>query len=224
MTMIASSSWISAAQKLDRYLPRDLFLRDQSLPTRQRIYDLLIVESDGEYWFNPESATKQIKLDSLTEQQVNVKLFTGYTHCPKCKNDLAPSIPPLPGAVGPNVGFYDFDVDAVRIQHQFACKKCRHQWGPKASGPKDSSLTAVAAPPRDPNDIRAPSGPRVHKVDGISLKDKIDQIFASVAERIGVADWPAFRTAAVAACVAKGVKNTTAATAVSKWRKRMGHG
>ena len=204
MVMIAASTRAYAERKLDRVLPTNHYLSREGLPNRYRLHDLLIVESDGEYWFNTDTALKHVKLDGLNEVQVNVKLCTGYTHCPKCSNDLAPDLPPIAGQPY-NVGFYDFDVDAVRIQRQFACKKCRHQWGPVASGPKDASLVAIAAEPRDPATLRTPHAPRAKTAGGPSVRDQIHAIIEPLRAEIGLTDWVEFRRVAVERCTAAGI-------------------
>ena len=215
MTMIASSSWASAALKLNSHLPSDLYLRNQNLPTRARLLDTLIVESDGDYWFNSESAAKAVKLDGLTERQLNVKLCTGHTTCPKCSHDLAC------GSGHDDYGFFDFDVDNVRIQHQFACKKCRFQWGPKASGPKDSSLVAEAAPPRGER-VAAPTKSAYTPPAGGSVTGRVWEIADEVRTAHPNSDWKTLRAAVCAAGEAAGIHPATVATQVAKWRKGRG--
>lgn len=214
--MIGSSSRSGAFHKLKAHTPCARYLANQGLPSHERLSDLLLVESDGEWWFNTDSVAKQCKLDGLTEAQINVKLCTGHTHCPGCKVDL--SIPNHNGS-DPRVGFYDFDVDPVRINRQFACKKCRHQWGPAASGPKDSSLVAVAAPKRDPATVRGPSAPRA----GGGTKSIKDALFISVQETHPLSNWEAFRAEYVKQAIAAGIKPSTATAAASKRRRLLGN-
>lgn len=218
MAMIASASRAYAERKLDRILPTDYYLTRQALPNRYRLHDLLIVESDDEYWFNTDTAAKQVKLDGLTEKQINVKLCTGHTHCPKCNHDLAPDLPPIAGRPY-NIGFYDFDVDPVRIQKQFACKKCRHQWGPVASGPKDASLVAVAAGPRDPATMRTPNAPRAKTAGGPSVRDQIHAVLTPLLVEIGLTDWVVFRKVAIERCTAAGINLGSTTTELPRWRK-----
>lgn len=216
--MISAASRSQAIKKMQ--LPKQLYLTSVGVPNHNRLAELLLVESDGEWWFNPDTLMKQLKLDGLSEHQVNVKLLTGYTHCPKCAHDLAPV--PLPSAVGQAVGFFDFDIDAVRIQHQFACKKCRHQWGPKASGPKDFTLAAENAPPRGERVAVGVKSAYTPPAGG-SVTGRVWEIADEIrAKPDAPRDWKGLRAAIVTAGDAAGIHPATVATQVAKWRKGRG--
>ena len=212
MAMTSAPSRAQAIHAMQ--LPPPLYFDTAGLPPRFRAEELLLVESDGEWWFNPDTVEKQLKIAGLTEEQLNVKLTTGHTHCPKCNHDLA-----APSAIGNDlrVGFYDYFVDNVRIQEQFSCKKCRHQWGGKCSGPKDFTLTpVVASSPRAATargTFKPPAGGSVTgRVWAIA-----DAIYAT-----NPADWKTVRAALVVAGEAEGIHSATVATQAAKWRKARG--
>lgn len=206
--MIGSPSFGHAVQALNRRLPSQYFLTMAALPSRVKLHDILIVESDGEFWFNTDTLDKFCKLEGLTEHQENVTLYTGHLLCPGCGANLAHEN----GAVG----FYDYDVDHVRIQKQFACKKCRHQWGPRASGPRDSAVVASPCPPREPS---APRAPRARTAGGPSVRDLIHAIINALRDEIGIADWATFRKVAVERCTAAGINPGSTTTELPRWRK-----
>lgn len=215
MGMHSAVSRSQALRAMD--LPNTLYFTAQGL-NRSRIVELLLTESDGEWWYNPESVTKQCRLDGLTEAQVNVKLCTGHTHCPKCKHDLA-----APSTIGADqrVSFYDFFVDdMVRIQEQFACKKCRHQWGGKCRGSKDSAIERVAAPVRSQTSEKGPRAPRA----AAGTKSIKDTLFLELQQTIPVSNWEAFRAEYIKQCVEAGIKLSTATAAASKRRRLMNSG
>lgn len=219
MVMQSRLSFIAATRAVNRHMPTNYALELMGVPrTRGALHELLVTESDGEYWFDLDSVTKAVGLAGLTEHQENVRLYTGHTHCPQCKSDLAPSTPPIPGQRF-NIGFYDSDIDPVRIPRQFACKKCRHAWGPPASGPKDSSLVAVAAGPRDPSDIPTARAPRAKTSGGPSVRDQIHAILNPLKDEMGLADWPAYRAAAITKCTAAGINPGSTTTELPRWRK-----
>lgn len=205
MAMVSSPTRTHAIHAMA--LPSTLYLQAAGISSANRLTELLIVESDNEWWFNPDTVAKHLKLDGLNEHQENVKLYTGFTQCPKCANDLAPE---------GDVGFFDYDIDTVRIQYQFACKKCRHQWGPKASGPRDATLVGVAAAPRAPT---APHAPRAKTAGGPSVRDQIHAIINPLRDQMGLADWAAFRKVAIERCTAAGINPGSTTTELPRWRK-----
>lgn len=214
MGMISSFSHGEAKRKLGRLVPSDLYLRAQNLPSRERLFDLLIIESDGEWWFNSDSIDKQLKLDGLTEVQVEVKLFTGYSHCPKCNHDLATITPALPGQ--PIIyGFYDYDCDPVRIQHQFACRKCRHQWGPPASGPRNADIISVPAAAR----VTQPQGVINEPKPGTAGAAAFATADAVYARPDRPQDWKAFRLVVIAEGEAEGQNPGNVGTELPRWAR-----
>lgn len=212
MTMISAISRNAAERKLNRFLPRDRYLSNQVLPSRFKLHDLLVVESDGEYWFNTDAASKQCKLDGLTEIQENVKLYTGHTHCPACKADLAASSPTS------LCGFYDYDITTVRIKHQFACKKCRHEWGTKieSGATRDGSLVAVAAGPRTDGPVTLNMSEPKPGTAGAAAFAVADREYARPDRS---ADWKTFRNVVIAAGVAEGQNQGNVGTELPRWAR-----
>jgi hypothetical protein len=171
---------------------------------------MYLVESDGDWWFNPVTLAKVLKLDGLTETQENIKLYCGFTHCPSCKFDLTP----LPNAAP---GFFDYDVDSVRIQKQFACRKCRHQWGPEAGGARDSAVQPGSLARSSSSRSSIPhrsTAPATGSITG-RVWEIADELYASQ-------DWKSVRAAVMLAGEAAGIHPSTVATQVAKWRKARG--
>lgn len=216
--MLSFHSRGAASRSIRKNSPPASFLIANGLPSHARLEDMLLVEVEGEYFYKAEDLEKYLGIASFTENQVEAYLFCGHVNCPSCKADLAPPVVLLPGQRYEHYGFTDYDVDGPRWQkEQFACKKCRHQWGGICTGGKDANHVAipVASKSSAPTELKPP------KPD--SLCGKAWAIFDEhYADPNRAQDWKTWRANAIAACVAAGQNEGNAGTEIPRWRKYNG--
>ena len=160
----------------------------------------LIEQVDGKWGFYEDKANAAVGLGGLSEEDENLKLSCGHTHCPSCGIHLSN-------------GLLDYDslVDqhgekkAYELQkHEWSCMGCNHEFGDEIPAPK-----ARAA--------RGTTGRRYENRATSDVAKPSDIVWA-----IADGDRALTRKQVVEAAVAKGVTVNTANAAYQHWRKARG--
>lgn len=159
----------------------------------------LIEQVDGRWGFYEDKANAAVGLGGLSEEDENLKLSCGHTHCPNCKVHLSNGLMDFD-----NLADQHGEKAAYGIQkHEWSCMGCGHEWGDEIPAPKSKArgTTGRRYENRAKSDVAKPS-----------------EIVWAIAD----ADRELTRKQVVEAAVAKGVTVNTANAAYQHWRKARG--
>lgn len=162
----------------------------------------LIKQEGNQFSFDTDEADRAAGLGGLTEEEENIKLATGHSHCPSCNISLTNGWTDFEGMADCNG---QGERAAYKLmQHEFMCLGCNHQWGkPVVLKPARaaSNKTGRTYPNRAKSDIENPS-----------------EIVYALADAMAGEK----RKAVVDAAIAKGVTPNTARAAYQHWRRDRG--
>lgn len=159
----------------------------------------LIEQVDGKWGFYEDKANAAVGLGGLSEEDENLKLSCGHTHCPSCGVHLSNGLMDFD-----NLADQHGEKAAYGMQkHEWSCMGCGHEWGAPIEAPKSKArgTTGRRYENRAKSDVAKPS----------------DIVWA-----IADGDRALTRKQVVEAAVAKGVTPNTANAAYQHWRKARG--
>lgn len=163
---------------------------------------LITKDENGKFVFDTDAADKAAGLLNVSEEDENLILTCGHSHCPSCGIHLSNGLMDFDSLSSHNdMG----DVAAYKAQkHEWSCMGCNAEWGAEIEAPKAASKpnkTGRTYPNREHSTITTPS----------------EVVFALADEMKG-----AKRKEVVDAAIAKGVTPNTARAAYQHWRKARG--
>ena len=162
----------------------------------------LIKQDGAQFFFDTDAADKLAGLSGLSEEEENIKLAIGASHCPSCGISLTNGWTDFDGLADCN---NQGEKEAFKVmKHEFMCLGCNHEWGApivlKGSTPKGNK-TGRSYPNRAASDVEKPS-----------------EIVSALADAMTGEK----RKAVVDAAIAKGVTPNTARAAYQHWRRDRG--
>jgi len=188
-TFTGYSNKASAVRGLTRHLGAALRNRPD--------FDLnsLIEQVDGRYRFYADKADAAVGLAETTEEDENLILFCGHSHCPSCEIHLANGVTDFDGMVDT----HGSEKEALKhMKHQFMCLGCNAEWGDEIKPAKGKGRKE----------------PTRHYSNRSTVEGAVNvshEIYNSMPE--------ARRKDAIAAAVEAGVTFYTARTQYQKWYK-----